>query len=293
MYWGENVQIVIAGRDPSNIEEYLSKSGHKVKCFYVNDICLDIARAFNPEVFIYMDDVVDKVPHEQALKQLQNYRVLIIAGKDNPVIPYAAALGIKDYVFHPCELETVLHRIENPATTGEAAELLRCAPQRIPDKPEPPKPKTQKPREDYRPPKEKKQREPIKINLPDFNISEKAKTLLTAIRSIQIQRKKKPKQPKRDLPALPYTGYYEPEPIIYASPQITEPEYEPTSQYMPKPFKKERRVSQQRLTSLTDYRNNGDTIGIKEVGTLFGLIIIVLILIGGACLVTFKILIGS
>lgn len=126
------MQIVIAGKDPTYLEEYLAELGHKVKGFYVNDLCLDIAQAYNPNVFIYMEDVLAKIPHEQALKQIQDYRVLIIATKENPIIPYAAALGIKDYVFQPCELSTILNRINQPATAADAAEMLRVIPKTIP-----------------------------------------------------------------------------------------------------------------------------------------------------------------
>lgn len=122
------MQIVIAGKDPTYLEDYLIESGHNVKSFYVNDLSLNIAKAFNPDVFIYMEDVVAKIPHEQALKLIQSYRVLIIATKENSIIPYAAALGIKDFVFQPCELSTILNRINQPADSNDAAEMLRYVP---------------------------------------------------------------------------------------------------------------------------------------------------------------------
>lgn len=160
----------------------------------------------------------------------------------NLIIPPASAgQGIKDYVFHPCDLETVLYRVEHPATTGEAAELLRCAPQSISEKPEPTKTKakTQKNREAYypqkekktkevhRPPKEKKQREPIEINLPELHVKRKLKSLSSVIRSIWPQKGTKEYSNKRELPALPCaTEYSTPELNSITQPQ-TLPEYEP------------------------------------------------------------------
>lgn len=124
------MHIVVAGRDPTALEEYLKEQGHKVRSIYVNDVCLDAVKAFNPDILIYSDDVIATIPHEEALKQIQGYqqgcRVIFFGYRENnPVILCAAALGIKDFVFKPNDFTAILDRIEKPASNNTAAEVLK------------------------------------------------------------------------------------------------------------------------------------------------------------------------
>lgn len=52
-------------------------------------------------------------------------RTVLVVEPDNPLIVYAAALGVVDILVYPVKPETILYRLTNPATTIETAELVR------------------------------------------------------------------------------------------------------------------------------------------------------------------------
>ena len=54
-------------------------------------------------------------------------RVVLVVGKKSSLIPYAAALGVKDFVFLPTEPSVILEVLEHPGTSESAASLLKTA----------------------------------------------------------------------------------------------------------------------------------------------------------------------
>ncbi|NHM26947.1 hypothetical protein G7K71_08115 [Desulfofundulus sp. TPOSR] len=119
--------VLLAHPDPEVLAGYLRGADHEVRELYVNDLAVQAAVKFGADAVIYSDSLEPVVPHEEALKALLDagLRVVLLARRDSPLVPYAGALGIRDLVFLPASPAQVLYRLENPASPQEAAELVR------------------------------------------------------------------------------------------------------------------------------------------------------------------------
>lgn len=118
--------LVISGA-PEAITDYLASAGHEVKECLSTDLAPRMAGEFSPDAVIFSEDAAEVPPvgHRDALREIVPLaRVVLLAGRENPIVPYAAALGVRDFVFLPAAPAAILHRLENPAEPEEAAALL-------------------------------------------------------------------------------------------------------------------------------------------------------------------------
>jgi len=134
------MRVLFVAKDDS-LAEYLRAQGHRAKAVYTNDIALRAAREFGAEAVVYCTNALKLEGHEKVIQELQNagFRVVLAAEKGDPVVQFAAALGITDLLTFPVDPAAVLHRLENPATREEAADLVRRLAQPEQKKPEAPK----------------------------------------------------------------------------------------------------------------------------------------------------------
>lgn len=121
------MRVLLAYSDPETLAGYLRSADHEVKELYANDLAVQAAVKFGADAVIYSDSLEPVVPHEEALKALLDagLRVVLLVRRDSSLVPYAGALGIRDFVFLPSSPAQVLHRLENPASPREAAEMVR------------------------------------------------------------------------------------------------------------------------------------------------------------------------
>ncbi|NPV30720.1 MAG: GGDEF domain-containing protein, partial [Firmicutes bacterium] len=121
------MRVLIISGAPEGITGYLASVGHDVKECLSTDLAPRMAGEFAPEAVIFSEDVAEIPPvgHREALREIVPLaRVVLLAGRKNPIVPYAAALGVRDFVFLPAGPAEILHRLENPAKPEEAAEML-------------------------------------------------------------------------------------------------------------------------------------------------------------------------
>jgi hypothetical protein len=126
----------------ADLAEYLRDRGHEVKEVWGNDLALKVAEAFAPDAVLYREHPDPIAPHKDALKALvlAGLRVVLAARRESPLVPYAGALGVRDYVFLPADPAEALRRLENPAAPEEAAEAVWGAALKAPERePEGPK----------------------------------------------------------------------------------------------------------------------------------------------------------
>lgn len=134
------MQVLFVAKDDS-LAEYLRGQGHRTKTVYTNDIALRAAQEFGAEAVVYCTNALKLEGHDKVVQELQNagFRVILAAEKGDPVVQFAAALGVTDLLTFPVDPAAVLHRLENPATREEAAALVRRLAQPEKEKPEAPK----------------------------------------------------------------------------------------------------------------------------------------------------------
>lgn len=121
------MRVIILSNSPETISEYLSNAGHEVKECLSTDVAERMVEIHNPDALLVFEDVpeVSPVTLRHVIKSLvPRVRVILIAKKTSPLVPYAAAFGVRDYVFLPADSAQILHRIENPALPEDAAEML-------------------------------------------------------------------------------------------------------------------------------------------------------------------------
>jgi type IV secretion system protein VirD4 len=107
------------------VSESLRAQGHEVKEVWANDVLGRVVQGFQPDAVVYMDSLPEMVKHTDVLKGvIKRSRVVLVAGKESGLVPYAAALGVRDFVFHPATPEAVASRLLSPATPVEAAEMV-------------------------------------------------------------------------------------------------------------------------------------------------------------------------
>lgn len=120
------MRILVAARDDT-LADFLRNAGHETKTLYVNDMAVQLAREFRADTMVYQTAVNATISHDDAIQALQaaGFRVVLITEPSDSLIHYAAALGVADILTFPVNPAEVLHRMQNPAAAGEAAELVR------------------------------------------------------------------------------------------------------------------------------------------------------------------------
>ncbi|MFZ5900386.1 MAG: hypothetical protein ACOYVI_03415, partial [Bacillota bacterium] len=121
------MRLLIVSSSPEVLSNYLRSAGHETKDCISTDLAARIAEKQGADVILYITDAtqVQSVSHMDALKALVPLaRVVLLAEKTSELVPYAAALGVRDFVFTPAAPAEVLHRVENPAQAEEAADAL-------------------------------------------------------------------------------------------------------------------------------------------------------------------------
>jgi len=121
------VRVLVAAPEADFLCMYLRAAGHEPKALYANDLAVETARRCGAETAVYFETLEPAAPHEEVLKALvlAGLRVVLAARRESPLVPFAGALGVRDFVFLPAGPEEVLRRLENPAAPEEAAEAVR------------------------------------------------------------------------------------------------------------------------------------------------------------------------
>ncbi|MDI6906416.1 MAG: hypothetical protein QMC81_02850 [Thermoanaerobacterales bacterium] len=121
------MRLLIVSSSPEVLSNYLRSAGHETKDCISTDLAARMAEGWADVILFNADAVqVQSVSHMDALKTLVPLaRVVLLADKTSELVPYAAALGVRDFVFMPAAPAEVLHRVENPARAEEAADALR------------------------------------------------------------------------------------------------------------------------------------------------------------------------
>jgi len=122
------VRLVIASKNQKNLVPYLQAAGHDIKELLSNDLAVRICQETQADAILYFEDICEMMPHEDVLQDLvlqQHIRIILVVDRESPLITYAAAVGVKDFVFLPTEPATILEVIEHPGTSESAATLLR------------------------------------------------------------------------------------------------------------------------------------------------------------------------
>lgn len=117
---------ILVAADKDILADYLRNAGHETKSLYVNDMAVEVSRKYGAEVVVYLSTVTEIEPHKNVVKALKDdgYRVVLGAGNNDPLIAYAAALGVTDIILSPLDPADVLYRLNNPATLAEVAALV-------------------------------------------------------------------------------------------------------------------------------------------------------------------------
>ncbi|MGQ9756435.1 MAG: hypothetical protein ACUVRF_10915, partial [Desulfotomaculales bacterium] len=124
------MRVCVVSSEPEPLLKALAQAGHEVDDCLGTDVAPAVAEKHESEAVVFSESVPETggVARRDALKILAaRYRVILLAAKTSELVPYAAALGVKDFVFTPAAPAAVLHRLENPATGEEAADALAGA----------------------------------------------------------------------------------------------------------------------------------------------------------------------
>ncbi len=106
----------------------LNGVGHTARPLWQNDLIANVLN-FEPRDCIIYDLRGEPVlPHDEVFKEIAGNRIIVIGQRDNPLIPFLAGLGVRDFLFPPINPEDIVHRAENPSTPAETAELLKTVP---------------------------------------------------------------------------------------------------------------------------------------------------------------------
>lgn len=151
------MNIIVYSQSAETYCDSLCGLEHNARPIWQNDMIATAVAYDPPDCIVY--DLRDEpvIPHDEVLQDIADHRIVVIGKREDVLIPYLAGLGVKDFLFIPINPEDIVHRIENPASPAEAAELLKTVPglqpERIieiieaaPEKPEKPeKPQKDKP----------------------------------------------------------------------------------------------------------------------------------------------------
>lgn len=126
------MRIVVASNDDAMVS-YLQEAGYHVKPMYNNDLINKIIQEYPIDAVVYFSNADFIKPHEEAIRYLleRGTRIILVVEPDNPLLVYAAILGITDILIYPVEPETLIYRLHNPATALETAELVRSCNERL------------------------------------------------------------------------------------------------------------------------------------------------------------------
>lgn len=122
------MNIIVYSQSAEMYSEILQGVGHIARTVWQNDVIPNVVKFEPPDCIIY--DLRDEpvIVHEKIIEQITEYRLIIIAKREDSLIPYLAGLGVRDFLFTPINPEDIVYRIENPTTPTEAAELLKTVP---------------------------------------------------------------------------------------------------------------------------------------------------------------------
>jgi len=116
------------------IRDYLREVGYNAWSLYSNDLILQMVEKYQIEAVIYLTKVSAVIPHEEAITETRKLqiRVILTADKDKeePLLNYAAAIGVTDILIYPVNPEEIIHRLKNPATVEEVFGFLKQIGQR-------------------------------------------------------------------------------------------------------------------------------------------------------------------
>lgn len=126
--------VIVASSDTNSLVEYLSGVGHAVNACYVNDLLIETAKHYGAEVVIYDTNVTEVIEHEKVLKDLAEYRVILLAKREDKIVMYAAGLGNVEIIFSPADPVQILKQLENPLTREEKAEIFKEIPNLQPER---------------------------------------------------------------------------------------------------------------------------------------------------------------
>lgn len=119
------MRVCVVSAIPELLVDALAAVGYEVKDCLSTDLAVLVADGC--EAVLFVEDVTEMagVTRRDALKALAaRHRVILLAAKTSELVPYAAALGVRDFVFLPASPAQVLHRLANPATGEEAADSM-------------------------------------------------------------------------------------------------------------------------------------------------------------------------
>jgi len=132
------LNILVAAPDDT-IRDYLREAGYNAWSLYSNDLILQMVEKYQIEAVIYLTKMSAVIPHEEAITETRKLqiRVILAADKDKEetLLTYAAAIGVKDILIYPVNPEEILHRLKNPATVEEVFGFLKQIGQRTRHKP--------------------------------------------------------------------------------------------------------------------------------------------------------------
>ncbi|MGB9792359.1 MAG: hypothetical protein ACPLTR_07265, partial [Thermacetogeniaceae bacterium] len=121
------MRVLIISANPEALADFLKQAGHEARESMTTDLVSRVLDEFFPDAAVFCEDAAEMPPvsRRDALREAASrVRVVLLAGRENPLVPYAAALGVKDFVFLPAAPAAVLHRLENPASAEEAAAMI-------------------------------------------------------------------------------------------------------------------------------------------------------------------------
>lgn len=119
------MRVVVAGTETADIAGYIRGRGHDVKEVWANDALGRVVQGFQPDAVVYFESLSELVKHTDVLRDVvKRARVVLVADKESSLVSYAAALGVRDFVFNPASPEAVVSRLLAPATPVEAAEMV-------------------------------------------------------------------------------------------------------------------------------------------------------------------------
>lgn len=118
------MRVCVVSAMPELLVDTLAEAGYEVKDCLSTDLAVLVADGCE---VVFVEDVTEMggVTRRDALKALAaRHRVILLAAKTSELVPYAAALGVRDFVFLPASPAQLLYRLANPATDEEAADSM-------------------------------------------------------------------------------------------------------------------------------------------------------------------------
>jgi len=118
--------VLVIAEQPDTLVGYLQQAGLAAYSCTTTDLAARIAEKQGADVAVFFDPLeVGGKNNRDALREVVAVaRVVLVADKTDEIVPYAAALGVRDFVFTPADPADVLHRVLTPATPEEAADAV-------------------------------------------------------------------------------------------------------------------------------------------------------------------------